>query len=90
MAPTLQQEIGLRQEPGLHQDIDITPPVVQPEGLPSPLSSALPGPAAGMHRLAARTARPHGRRLDWAELGIVGLMVGSAAVSVARLFWAIH
>lgn len=92
MAPTLHQEIGLRQDTASHQDLsrEVSPPAVQPEGLLSPLSSSLPSAAAGTSRLAARTARLHGLRLDWAELGIVGLIVSSAVLSVYRLFWAIH
>ncbi len=86
MAPTLHQEIGLRQDSGR----EVSPPAVQPEGLLSPLSASLPRTAAGTSRLAARTARLHGLRLDWAELGMVGLVVSSAVLSVYRLFWAIH
>lgn len=86
MAPTLHQEIGLRQD----LSREVSPPAVQPEGLLSPLSGSLPRTAAGTPRLAARTARHYGLRLDWAELGMVGLVVSSAVLSVYRLFWAIH
>ncbi len=86
MAPTLHHEIGQRQD----TDRDITPPAVQPEGLESPLSAALPRTAAGSYRLAARTLRLHRLRVDWAELGMIGLVVSSAVLSVYRLFWAIH
>ena len=86
MAPTLHQEIGLRQDLGR----EVSPPAVQPEGLSSPLDTTLPRITAGSHRLDARTARLHGLRLDWAELGMVGLVVSSAVLSVYRLFWAIH
>ena len=92
MAPTLHQEIGLRQDATLRQDLgrEVSPPAVQPEGLLSPLDTTLPRTAAGTSRLAARTARLHGLRMDWAELGMVGLVVSSAVLSVYRLFWAIH
>lgn len=92
MAPTLHQEIGLRQDAVSRQDLsrEVSPPAVLPEGILSPLSASLPPAAAGTSRLAARTARQHGLRLDWAELGMVGLVVSSAVLSVYRLFWAIH
>lgn len=92
MAPTLHQEIGLRQDTISRQDLsrEVSPPAVQPEGLLPALSSSLPRTAAGTSRLAARTPRLHGLRLDWAELGMVGLVVSSAVLSVYRLFWAIH
>ena len=92
MAPTLHQEIGLRQDTTSRQDLsrEVSPPAVQPEGLLSPLSASLPRTAAGPNRLAARTARLHGLRLDWAELGMVGLVVSSAILSVYRLFWAMY
>ncbi len=86
MAPTLHQEIGLRQD----LSREVSPPAVQPEGLLSPLNASLPRTAAGSPRRDARTARLHGLRLDWAELGVVGLVVSSAVLSVYRLFWAIH
>ncbi len=86
MAPTLHQEIGLRQD----LSREVSPPAVQPEGLLSPLSASLPRTAAGMPRRDARTARFHGLRLDWAEMGMVGLVVSSAVLSVYRIFWAIH
>ncbi len=86
MAPTLHQEIGLRQDTGR----EVSLPAVQPEGLSSPLDMTLPRTAAGSPRLAARTARLHRLRLDWAELGMVGLVISSAVLSVYRLFWAIH
>ena len=92
MAPTLHQEIGLRQDTFLREELsrEVSPPAVQPEGLMFPLSASLPRMAAGSPRRAARTARLHGLRLDWAELGMVGLVVSSAVLSVYRLFWAIH
>jgi len=64
----------IHQESGLRE---VTLPAVSPEGLSSPLDYALP-----------RTARLHGKRVDWAELGTVGLMVSSAMLFVYRLFWA--
>jgi|GEM_PF-2279804 len=79
MAPTIHQESGLRE---------VTLPAVSPERLSSPLDYTLPRTAAGPHRLAARTARLHGKRVDWAELGTVGLMVSSAVLFVYRLLWA--
>ena len=86
MAPTLHQEIGLRQDTGR----EVSSPAVLPEGIASPLDTALPRAAAGAPRLAARTARHHGLRLDWAELGMGGLVISSAVMSVYRLFWAIQ
>ncbi len=92
MAPTLHQEIGLRQDPILREDLsrEVSPPAVQPEGFLSPLSASLPLAAAGTSRRDARTARLHGLHLDWAEMGLVGLVIASAVSSVYRLFWAIH
>ena len=82
MAPTLNQEIGLRR------DSEITPPAVQPEGLDTPLSASLPRNAAGRLRSGrVSTSRLH---LDWMELSTIGLAVGCAVLSVYRLFWAIH
>ena len=86
MAPLIQHEIGLREQ--VVREIAL--PAVSPESLNSPLDAALPRTAAGSSRLAARTARLHGLRLDWAELGILGLAVSSAVLSVYRLFWAIQ
>ncbi len=71
---------------------DVSRPDAQPERLPSPLSAALPRTVAGRQRAQAapvawprRTLRP-----DWTALGVGGLMLASAALSVYRLFWAIH
>lgn len=90
MAPTLNREIGLRQDTGR----EVTPPAVQPEGLASPLSAALPRTVAGRQRtlpgIAAwpQAASRRTLRVDWPGLGVVGLMAVSAVVSVYRLFWA--
>ena len=81
MAPILDQEIGLRR------DSEIALPAVQPEGLESPLSAGLPRHAAGPQRAARSPIR---LRVDWTELGTIGLAVGCAVLSVYRLLWAIH
>ena len=80
----------------LDSDRDITPPAVPPTGLESPFSAALPRTVAGRQRLAPITGpwlpilrRRGGWRLDWVELGTLGLVLSSAALSVYRLFWAI-
>ena len=79
MAPTIHPESELRE---------VSLPAVSPEELSSPLDYSLPRTAAGSSRLAARTARLHGKRVDWAELGTIGLMVSSTVLFVYRLFWA--
>ena len=87
MAPTLNQEIGLRR------DSDVTPPAVQPEGLAAPFSASLPRNAAGQQRSESLSSHSHSRshlRVDWMELSTIGLAVGCAVLSVYRLFWAIH
>ena len=80
MAPTLNQEIGIRRDP------EVTPPAVQPEQLDMPLSAALPRNAAGQQRSASR-AKLH---VNWMELSTIGLAAGCAILSVYRLLWAIH
>ena len=88
MAPTLNREIGLRREGSR----EVSPPAVLPEGLESPLSDVLPRTVAGKQRrrplLSAVPLRS--RRIDWADLGMLGLVLTSAALSVYRLFWAIQ
>ena len=83
MAPTLNQEIGLRR------DLDVTPPAVQPAGLEAPLSASLPRNAAGQQRSESLSFRSR-LHVDWMELSTIGLAVGCAVLSVYRLFWAIH
>lgn len=86
MAPTLNQEIGLRR------DQDVTPPAVQPAGLEMPFSASLPRNTAGQERsqsFSASGSRSH-LHIDWMELSTIGLAVGCAVLSVYRLFWAIH
>ena len=85
MAPTLNQEIGLRR------DADVTPPAVQPAELEAPLSASLPRNAAGRLRSGSFSSRSHARlRVNWMELSTIGLAVGCAVLSVYRLLWAIH
>ncbi len=86
MAPTLNQEIGLRR------DLDVTPPAVQPAGLEMPFSDSLPRNAAGQERSQSLSIpRSHSRlHVDWMELSTIGLAVGGAVLSVYRLLWAIH
>ena len=79
MAPTLNQEIGIRR------DSEVTPPAVQPEHLDMPLSAALPRNAAGQQRSASRAMQ-----VNWTELSTIGLAAGCAVLSVYRLLWAIH
>ena len=90
MAPTLHQEIGLRRE----GSAEVSEPAVQPERLDSPFSAALPRTVAGHQRSLSAAAWPQVSlrrwRLDWAGLGVVGLMAASAVLSVYRLLWAIH
>ncbi len=85
MAPTLNQEIGLRR------DSDVTLPAVQPESLDMPLSASLPRNAAGQRRSASRTNASRAKlRVNWMELSTIGLAAGCAVLSVYRLLWAIH
>ena len=90
MAPTIHQEIGLRRDP------EVTPPAVLPEGLESPLNAALPRTVAGRQRMAPsgtawpQIGLPRTLHLDWAEIGVLGLIITSAVLSVYRLFWAIQ
>ena len=83
MAPTLNQEIGLRRDP------DVTLPAVQPESLDAPFSASLPRNAAGHLRSERLSSRPH-LRVNWTEISTIGLAVGCAVLSVYRLLWAIH
>ena len=80
MAPTLNQEIGIRR------DAEVTLPAVQPEHLDAPLSAALPRNVAGRQRSASRAKL----RVNWMELSTIGLAAGCAVLSVYRLLWAIH
>ena len=90
MAPTINQEIGLRRE----SDREVSPPAVLPARLESPFSAALPRTVAGRQRMTpGGAALPRLRRkwrLDWVEIGTIGLTVACAALSVYRLFWAIQ
>ncbi len=85
MAPTLHQEIGLRREAETPDSVSL--PAVTPAFLETPLSAALPRTAAGAQRRTAVLRRAP--RVDWFEIGTIGLALVCAAVSVYRLFWAI-
>ena len=88
MAPTLNQEIGLRRG----SDGEVSLPAVLPASLEAPLDYSLPRNAAGQMRSSRLSSSRSQRRLrvNWMELGTIGLAVASAVVSVYRLLWAIH
>ena len=88
MAPTLNQEIGLRRG----SDGEVSLPAVLPATLEAPLDYSLPRNAAGQERSSLRSSSRLQRRLhvSWIEMGTIGLAVASAAVSIYRLLWAIH
>lgn len=85
MAPILNQEIGLRREAETRDSVSL--PAVTPASLESPLSAALPRTAAGAQR--GLPAVRYAKRIDWFEIGTIGLAVACAVVSVYRLLWAI-